>query len=149
MKYDVIGYAKCGTVSVQRWMLNQGYDCTKNEWPVYWDIERLRNHLQDRIPVIVKRKKIDALWSFYEYFGYRGQIGFKDFLEIRIRNNNFLNMTPLEIYDYSHIERIKELNPIVYDIEELQKLDDFPHENITLRKTSVPDEIREILINKE
>ncbi|HSA75482.1 MAG TPA: hypothetical protein VLE21_04770 [Candidatus Nitrosocosmicus sp.] len=141
-KYDVIGFAKCGTVSVQKWMLNQGFDCTKNEWPIYWNIEKIKQHLQDRIPIIVKRDKKQALWSFYEYFGYKGQIEFDDFLELRIRNNNFLNLTPLEIFDFDkHIDRLKELNPIVYDLEELQKRKDFPHENPTMRKTPVPDEI--------
>jgi hypothetical protein len=148
MKYAVIGFPKCGTVSTQRWLLNRGHDATKNEWPIYWEINKIREFLGDRIPVIVIRDKADALWSFYEYFGYdKLKIPFKEFLHLRVRANNFLNHTPLEIYDYDKwIDRIKPLNPEIYRIEELHKLYDYPHENKTINKSIIPDEYRNLIL---
>lgn len=146
MRYAILGFPKCGTISTQKWYSDKGYDCTKPEWPIFWSIDKVKKFLGDRIPVIVTREKSEALWSFYEYFGYRGQIPFKDFLNLRIRATNFLNYTPLEMFDYDRwINNLKELNPIIHKLEDLQKLDDYPHENLTMRKTSIPQEEKDLV----
>ena len=145
MKYDVIGFPKCGSVSTQRW-LSLNHDCVKTEWPYMWNKEKIGEHLGDRIPVLVIRNKYDALWSFYEYFGYKGVIPFEDFLNLRIRSTNFKNLTPLEIFDYDRwIEYLKEFNPVIYKLEELQKLEDYPHENKTILKSIIPTQYLNII----
>ncbi|UVF62280.1 sulfotransferase family protein [Nitrososphaeria virus YSH_462411] len=96
---------------------------------------------------MVTREKPDALWSFYEYFGYKtNNIPFEAFLNINLRFNMFKNFTPLEIYDYDRwLEHMKPFNPIIYKLEELQKLDDYPHENRTIQKSIIPDKHRKYL----
>ena len=139
MIYDVIGFPKSGSVSTQKWLESRGHDCTKSEWPFLWNIERIKAHLGDRIPVLVIRNKPDALWSFYEYFGYKGKIPFEDFLNIRVRGTNFLNFTPLEIFDYDRwINKLEPLKPIIYKLEEIRLESDYPHENKTMLKSNIP-----------
>lgn len=146
MKYAVIGFPKCGTISTDKWLRDKGEDSVKIEWPIFWEVSKVKQLLQDRTPVIVTRNKDDFLWSFYEYFGYKGQLPFKDFLELRIRSTRFLNFTPLEMSDYDMwIDNLSSLDPIVYKLEELQSLPEFPHENLTRRKTVIPDEEKETL----
>lgn len=149
MKYDVIGFPKAGSVSVQKWLEKQGYDASKSEWPYLWGMDKLKKHLGDSRPVLVTREKHDALWSFYEYFGYKGKIDFFDFLNLRIRNTRFLNHTPLEIYDYDGvIKKLEPLNPLIYKLEELMQEPSFPHENPTMMKSIIPEQYRKTLYSK-
>lgn len=139
MKYDVIGFPKAGSVSTQKWLESRGHDYTKSEWPFLWEIEKIKKYLGDRIPVLVIRNKYDAIWSFYEYFGYKGLIPFDEFLNIRIRSISFKNFTPLEIFDYDRwIKKLEPLNPEIYKLETVRKEPDYPHENKTILKSNIP-----------
>ena len=141
MKYSVIGFAKCGTVSLQKYLTNKGHDATKNEHPVYWTKEKQDDFLKDRQPIVITRDRAETLWSFYQYFGYdKLKLPYEEFFTLKIKANNFLNLTPIEIYDY---DRWILPNYEVIRYEELIKDPEFPHENKTRNKTEIPYQFKD------
>ena len=153
MNYAVIGFPKCGTASMQEYLMKKYPDSNsvKLEFPIYGEAHKFEKELKGYRPVILTRDRKEMLWSFYNYFSMTS-VPFEDFLEMPIRAYNMKGLTPLEQTDYDRwIEPFKKYDPWILTLDEAMKLDGFPHNEITRTKNKpkMPDDVKRILESLE
>lgn len=122
-KYSIIGSPKCGTSSLGEYMRRLGYDVLEEELH-FMDFVKART--LDRIPIIILRDPVERAWSDFCHF--------KD-----------LNPTLEQACRWSRYEEGIKLwkNPIIFHLEELVKIPEFPHHNENIFKPKLDDENRE------
>lgn len=141
MKYVIIGFTKCGTTALEKYMKDNGEDVVRNEVLFYSgengsynpDVdgrEFYDKHYSDRIPILIMRDPIKRIFSQYHY-KQRHQKG--DIYEIKENNlkdalNNHYELLTASDYD-RYLELWKDKKPIILYFEDVIKWDNFPHEN--------------------
>ena len=125
-KYSIVGVPKCGTSSMGEYMRKFGFDVTEDE--LYFMDKENYPH-KDRIPIIILRDPIERAWSDFNFF--------KDFHD-----------TIQKACKWSrYYEGIKLWNnPIIFHLEELQKIPEFPHYNENIYKQPLIESIRNEII---
>ena len=140
MNAAVIGFPKCGTVSMAEYLRKKYPDdnILKLEFPIYGEQDKFEDKLKGYTPVIMTRDKVNFLWSFYNYFSL-SSVPFEKFLDMPFRAYNMKGLTPLQQADFDRwIEPYKKFNPMIVRIEEAQQWEGFPHAEITKTKNKPP-----------
>ncbi len=109
-KYIIVGIPKCGTTSLGKYLTDKGYDVLERELQ-FLNINCAENHDYSRIPIIVTRNKIERVYSVMTAF----------------------NQTLEEACEMSYYQAgIQMWDCLIYSLEYLKTLKDFPHENKTM-----------------
>jgi len=124
----------------------------KLEFPIFgesWKCEDLKA-LKGYKMIIMVRDKVDFLWSFYNYFSL-DSVPFEQFLDMPFTAYNMKGLTPLQQCDYEKwIEPFRKYNPCIVAFEDVIKLPDFPHNQVTKtpNKPAMPQESRNIALDR-
>lgn len=134
-KFIVLGFMKCGQNSVLEWLKSKHHTVILHERinePDY--IKEWEKSLSDYRPVIVVRDPVERCWSQYWYASWSEKMSYEDFLKHDFRERED-NSDPIIISDYRRwiVPWLKH-NPLIYMLEYLKTLKDFPYENSTTRK---------------
>ncbi len=112
-KYIIVGIPKCGTTSLGKYLTDKGYDVIERELQFY-DIDSALNHnYYDRTPIIITRNPKQAYKSQEVNFGY-----------------SMIFQYGLQMWD-----------TLIYSLEYLKTIPDFPHENKTIKKEMIMEQI--------
>lgn len=143
-KILIIGLPKCGQHSLLRYLKKEfpdkEIDSVEYAWRGQEGIDLYHEKYEGWQPVIILRDNIDRIWSSYNFFGYVDSMDLQTYLEVEKPDGlggilPFIN--PIVQGDYQYWINIwKEYNPIILHLEDLQKLEGFPHENKTETKRS-------------
>lgn len=140
IKYLVIGFPKCGQTSLAEYLHKRfGSENVADRAEIIWKSDGV--HLFEingyaelgYRPIVIIRDPIERIWSDWNHLG-RGY-GFKTFEEyISNRNNVGLGglgeYNPIVRSNYEKfIKRWKKYDPIVLELEEMQKNPNFGHQN--------------------
>jgi hypothetical protein len=137
VKFVIIGFPKCGQVSIQEYFrkLLPDWECHRPE--LIWR----RNGLQFweesynkewNVPVIITRNPVEATWSAYWYFHYGPKWKFEDFLQIRKYHGGYGEVNPICGYNFEKwIKRWEKYDPLVIKLEDAKLWKDFPKYNTT------------------
>jgi len=149
MKYAIIGFPKCGTVSLENKLIEEyGKENVIRIVPeLIWNNKGpkiMMEQYKDYTPVIITRDPADRIWSAFKYYTQFKRMWFEKFLRgNNVRYKSIGCYQPIYQSDYNmYISRFKD--PIVYSLEELQQDPDFPHENKTKRK-KMPQKYRDLV----
>lgn len=150
MKYAIIGFPKCGTVSLEEYLKRD----KKNEViRVVPEIAWLPNahrtykaYYSEYTPVLITRDPFDRLWSAYRFYTFFHGVTWEEFLNGNDPRYHFIGCSKIKgKWDYTpHINRFAEWNPLVFSLEEMQKRPDFPHNNKTDRE-EMPLQFRQMV----
>lgn len=123
-KYSIVGVPKCGTSSLGEYMRRLGYDV--DEMELNFTNPKFAKSLT-RIPIIITRDVIDRTWSDYLFFQRK---------------------TVKEACNWSRYEDGINLfkNPIIFKLEDMIKIPDFPHHNENIYKQPLTENIRKEII---
>ncbi len=140
LKYIVVGFPKCGQISLVNYLFSKGFDVTRHD--CIWKSnakELVEGQHPGRLPIIVTRDVIDMIWSSYWYWPYNTYMSFPQYLKHEVPNETSLGTeNPIDHADYDrHIAKFAEMNPIIFKFEDLIKIDDFPHDNKTIYKPQI------------
>ncbi len=128
-KYIIVGFPKCGQMSLMAYLKNQGHDVER--FDQIWrsdSAKRTKEQHPGRIPIIITRAPIQMIWSSYFYWHYKSVMSFPKYLKHKVRRESSLgDENPIDHADYEkHIAKFADMNPILFKFEELLKLPDFP-----------------------
>ncbi len=138
--FCIIGMPKCGTVSLEQYLKERfpGQEARRIEQVWKGNIEEVK---EKRNPsewhyVIILRDNVERIWSGYHYFQMAKTMTLEAYLKYELANTRMGVSNPIKQADYSHWLKVWEsLEPIVVTLEDMMKLDGFPHSN----KTDRPD----------
>jgi hypothetical protein len=121
-KYSIVGVPKCGTSSLGEYMRRMGYDVTEDE--LYF-ADKTCYPNSDRKPLIILRDPVERAWSDFNFFH-----GDHETLE--------------EACEWSRYEKYLKNWPdaVIFQLEELQKLEEFPHHNHNIHKPELDNDTR-------
>ena len=112
-KYVILGFSKCGTTSLSRWL-----HCSHPEIGYSGTEEYLKNYSKCR-PVFILRNPVDRIWSMYCYHGIFKRMSFEEMLNFK--SDKYQNVgcnDCIEQSDYlKYIEPFKQYDPIIYRLE--------------------------------
>jgi len=147
-KIYIAGIEKCGSTSLEKYLIDKGFDIVREESNYCHPFGLPRYKLQhpDYQTLFIIRDPIERIWSHYNYKRYY-QDG--DRREIKCSFEEALTEHP-EMIDASNYEKWftkwKSTNPIVIKLEDLQKQSDFPQKNTT-KKSSLSESQKNEIIN--
>lgn len=124
MKYAIVGFQKCGTVSLEAYLKGRfGKDnviriVPELTWMKGGSIQFYKKYRHDYRPVIITRNYQEMLKSAYNYYP-----------EFRSwKYDTFMRAPPWKSYD-DEIKAFETFHPIVLSLEEMKKNPNFPHMN--------------------
>ena len=151
----IVGFPKCGQVSLIQHLQDKFKDTIKDtiikKDEVIWNRDGVSifkekyGHNPNIRPVIITRDPIKRIWSSYWYFDleekpFREKYTYEEYLKIDLYAHHFGELNPIRCSNYDRWIKIwKPLNPLLYNLEELIQLDNFPHLNKTEYVRKVPD----------
>ena len=147
-KYVVVGFPKCGQMSLVKYLQDEGYDVTRQD--NIWN-SRARQEIEDqqpgRIPIIITRDPVEMIWSSYWYWHYKDVMPFHKYLKHRVtRESSLGNENPIDHADYEkHINKFLDMKPVMFKFEEVVKLPNYPHVNETGYKPALPLKFRVLI----
>jgi len=138
LKPYLCGFQKCGLNSIIKWFqeskgitdIHTTEDITSvNCIPTY------KPFADKCYPIAIIRDKIAAIWSMYWFFGNYRNYTLEEFLKLDEPSIQYGNTNPCNRVDFdyhlSKFELYTDDVPIVYNLDELRKLKDFPKKNVT------------------
>lgn len=148
MKYVVIGFPKCGQVSLVEYLNKLGHEAVK--YDMIWKescVLDVKSKYPDYQSIVITRDPIQRIWSGFNFWLYHEMMSFSHYLKLQRISRTLGEENPiLQSYYYYWIDRVKRvLNPIIVRFEDLIKLPDFPHENKTKVKPVLPLSFRKQL----
>lgn len=138
-KYLVIGFPKCGQTSLAEYLHKRfGSENNADRGEIIWkpdgiELFEKNGYAENYRPVIIIRDPIKRIWSDWNHLG-RGY-GFKTFEEYlqNKKQEGFGGLgeyNPVKRSNYEkYIKRWAKYDPIVLELEEMQKNPNFPHHN--------------------
>ncbi len=143
-KIVIIGAPKCGQNSLLKYYKSIGKDVTRIEEIFKEDgVARYEKEFADRKPVLILRDNIDRIWSNYNFFGYKDSMTLKEYLKYDKPHNVIGEGNPVKQGRYQYwINKWKDHDLEIVYLEDLQKLEGFPHENSTKLNTPMTDKDR-------
>ena len=176
-KFVIIGFPKCGQVSIIDYMRTKNKDIIVKKDELIWNKKGPEIFLEkysDRvIPFIITRDPIERMWSAYNYFQFGGddwehghgdppichQMSFPKYLDLKGYEHHLGEMNPVSQSNYAKwYVHWKDLGLIkTFRLEDLKKTENFPHKNITQNVTkhwkgttipSMPKEYRKLAQTK-
>lgn len=136
---------KCGTVSLQAYLKTRfpGKEAVRVEQ--IWKADRVRD-VSDKRPeshwhyVIILRDNVERIWSNYHYFDMYDKMTLEEYLQYDINGTRMGIANPIKQGNYGHWLKIWEpLNPIIVTLEEMSKMEGFPHMNKTGERRDYPE----------
>jgi len=139
-KYVVVGFPKCGQISLVNYLIKKGYDVTRMD--CIWRSnakELIEGQHGGRQPIIVTRDPIAMIWSSYWYWPYNTYMSFPQYLKHEVPTETSLGTeNPIDHADYErHIAKFADMNPLMFKFEDLITLPDYPHDNKTIYKPQI------------
>lgn len=127
-KYNIIGVPKCGTTSLGKFLRDKGFDVieTETSWMCIDNAEFYDMYY--RTPIIVVRNPIERAWSDYNDI-HRNSL--------KEACNWSYYFAGLQMYD-----------ALIYSLEYLKTIPDFPKINDNKNKPEMTPEIRQRIINE-
>lgn len=126
IKYEIVGIPKCGTSSLAEYMRNKNFDVQESELD-FLNYEFALNHDYNyRTPIIVTRNRIERTWSDYNFF----------------QRDSLYDATRFSFYKAG----LQMWDALIYSLEYLKTLLDFPHENIGNSKPLLTNSIKQEII---
>lgn len=149
MKKAIVGFPKCGTVSLQYFL---GEGTKRYEFTYLKDgIEKYFKKFPNTRPAIIIRNPADRIWSAYCYFDQFKKMSFAEFLEPKKSGMDprIGIDDPIEQADYwKYIEPWLYINPLIYKLENIRKNSNFPWKNTARNYRGINDDERILLIKK-
>jgi len=147
-KYVIVGFPKCGQMSLEKYFKDQGYDIQRND--CIWNsnsLQEIKDQNPGRIPIIITRDPIDMIWDSYWYWHYKSLMSFPEYLTYSTeRESNLGHENPIDHADYEkHILKFAELNPILFKFNEMIRIPGYPHVNQTDNKPQITPEYRKMI----
>lgn len=136
-KFVIIGFPKCGTSSLIYYLENMfpKYEIKKIETMIYdpHGVAEFMDSYSDFTPVIITRDPADRLWSGYYYYQLNKTMQFEDFVKRRTDGMFHAGLgEPIKQSVYEdYTKSWHDLEPIRLTLEDMSKIDDFPHLLIT------------------
>jgi hypothetical protein len=135
---------KCGTVSLEQYLKDRfpGKEARRIEQVWKGNVERV---LDDRPPnewhyVIILRDNVERIWSNYYYFDMYDKMTLEEYLNYDIHGYRMGIANPIKQGNYGHWLKVwQPLDPIIVTLEQVSKLDGFPHMNKTSQRREYPD----------
>jgi len=144
-KYVIIGFSRCGTTALSRYM-----HCSHPEIAYEGITDYYIKHYTNHQPVFLLRDPVEKLWSMYNYFLFFKNLSYDDFLNYS--NKRDINIGGYDIIgqcDYEkYIEPFRKFNPIVYKLEDMVKLPDYPSDPRGKNTKKVDPQFRTIVLNR-
>lgn len=135
---------KCGTVSLQKYLKERfGTEAVRVEQ--IWKEGSVERILQQRPPeewhyVIILRDNVKRIWSNYHYFDHYDKMTLEEYLNYDIHGYRMGIANPIKQADYNKwLEVWSPLKPIIVYLEDMQKMDGFPHMNKTGERREYPE----------
>jgi len=146
-KYVILGFPKCGQISLMNYLTDRYplWNIRREElvWrrsgvkdfeDAYWN---KNGHFR---PLIILRDPIKSCWSLYWYM-FHGDLNneqkfmtYEDFLTTPKYEGAMGEKNPISCFNFNKwLKRFYKYNPIIVDMEEMIKNPDFPHDNTTLK----------------
>lgn len=147
-KYVVVGFPKCGQLSLVSYLTAKGFDVVRNDCIWRSDAKKLIEvQNPGRQPIIIIRDQIQMIWSSYWYWHYKDVMSFPNYLVHKTRRETALgNENPLDHADYEkHIQKFADMDPLLFDFGEMIQFPDFPHENKTTGKPQIVEKFRAMI----
>jgi len=147
-KYVIVGFPKCGQISLETYLKNHGHDVQRHD--TIWRTNA-RQIIEDqnpgRIPLIITRDPVQMIWSSYFYWHYKVVMKFEKYLTHRVHRESSLgHENPIEHADYEkHVRKFEDMNPILYKFEELIQIEGYPHENKTDKKPQITPKYQKMI----
>ncbi len=140
MKYIIIGFPKCGTQSLEQYLVNQGHTVLRTEL-VYLKtgLEEYETKYSDYIPVLITRLPECRQWSLYHFKEYHKEMSFEEFRDKKFTLGlNFGLDSPRSCSEYEkYIDVWKKYGVIVYKLSEISQDKNFPVMNENANYTGV------------
>jgi hypothetical protein len=125
--YIIVGVQKSGTTSLGKYMRDLGYEVIEDERN-FLNIDKAKNHdYSHYTPIVVTRNPIDRAWSDYNSFG----------VSLENACDNSFYKAGLQMWD-----------SLIYSLEYLQTLPDFPKVNDNKSKPKLTNDIKQLIINE-
>lgn len=143
-KIAIIGFPKCATTSLANYLENifPDTEIKKMETMVYdtYGVEQFKDSYSDFKPVIITRDPADRLWSGYYFYEFNKKMPFEDFVKRRSGDMFHAGLgEPIKQSIYTDYTKTwRDLEPIHVTLEDLAKIDDFPHMLETTNKDMFP-----------
>lgn len=148
LKYVIVGFIKCGQTSLIKKLKDEGHTVEKLECVTHpLGPKMIKKNYPGHQVIILKRDPIKRIWSQYLFLKEKRLYNksFEEYLEWYRPHHFWFNENPIYQSHYAeHIPRWQEMNPIIYEFEELIKDSSFPHENATKIKFKITDEQRKL-----
>ena len=129
MKYIIIGFPKCGTQSLEKYLTDKGHTVLREELVYLKDgLKQYLTKYSDYIPVLITRIPECRQWSLYHFKEYHKTMSFNEFRNKKFKVGlNFGLDTALECSQYEkYIKNWRKHKVIIHKLSEIQKEKDFP-----------------------
>lgn len=121
-RYEIVGIPKCGTPSLAKYMREKGFDVIESEFS-FLDYEKAINHnYRWRTPIIITRNRIERTWSDYNFF----------------KRDSLFEASRFSYYKAG----LQMWDALIYSLEYLKTIEDFPKINDNDKKPIMTDEIK-------
>ena len=80
----VIGFPKCGTVSLEKYLKRKFLDISVIRYEAIWlrvGVQEYEEKHNNKRPVIIVRNPVDRIWSAFRYFNFYKTMSLEDFLK--------------------------------------------------------------------
>lgn len=149
--FYILGIEKCGTVSLEKW-LKVNFNCNVvREESIYcrwFGVIKYKLQYPKYVPIIITRDPVKRIYSHYIYKRYN-QKGDRREINCDLKTALVKHPEIVNASNYSKwIKKWKSTEPIILQLEVMQKLDGFPKENTTKSTMSDYDKflIQEALV---
>lgn len=146
MKYVIVGFIKCGQMSLKKKLEAEGHEVRKFECVTNpLGPRMIKKNAPDFEPVIITRDPIKRIWSQYEFlteqFDYK--MTFEQYLHYWNHHLIWFNENPIFMSNYA--EHLKHWPGVkIYHLEDLIIAGNFPKVNEGKKKTKMSDEDKEL-----
>ncbi len=120
----IVGFSRCGTTALKSWLGNGA----SNPEIAYPGTEEYVKNYPNTQPIILTREPVARLWSAYNYHLFFRNWDYDKFLDFRSQQWVQVGLAdPIGQCDYEKfIEPFRELGVIVYRLEDLVKIPNYP-----------------------
>ena len=135
MKYVIIGGRKCGTTSLELFLKIQGFDVVRREqlFTKNDGFKLYEQEFYDRQPILILRNPIDRAYSDWKYARQekRTELNYRDYCELENYNAGLGELNPIKQSNYKQWFKNWNITLDIFQLEDMQKVKDFPKINST------------------
>ena len=144
--YYILGIEKCGTTSLEKYLKSQGFHVVREEsnYCRWFGVIKFKYQYPNMKAVMIIRDPVERIWSHYNY-KHTKQFGDRHEIKCELKEALIKYSWLVDGSNYSKwIKKWESVNPIIYKLEELCLLSDFPKENTT--HSTIPKESRKLIV---